>query len=73
LTYLPTDKYYFQFLANNAGYFKSEIEPIKIKGKKGAETLFEVDEHPREVSAEQLAKLPPVFKVYAFPKIITLG
>nr|CAD2201435.1 unnamed protein product [Meloidogyne enterolobii] len=49
-------------LANNAGYFKSEIEPIKIKGKKGAETLFEVDEHPREVSAEQLAKLPPVFK-----------
>ncbi|CAK5076745.1 unnamed protein product [Meloidogyne enterolobii] len=49
-------------LANNAGYFKSEIEPIKIKGKKGTETLFEVDEHPREVSAEQLAKLPPVFK-----------
>ncbi|KAL7078657.1 hypothetical protein ACQ4LE_002538 [Meloidogyne hapla] len=49
-------------LANNAGYFKSEIEPIKMKGKKGEEKLFETDEHPREVSAEQLGNLPPVFK-----------
>ncbi|KAF7639938.1 hypothetical protein Mgra_00000379 [Meloidogyne graminicola] len=49
-------------LANNAGYFKSEIEPIKLKGKKGEEILFEIDEHPREVTLEQVAKLPPVFK-----------
>lgn len=48
-------------LANNAGYFKAEIEPVKVKGRKGEES-FEVDEHPREVTIENLAKLPPVFK-----------
>lgn len=30
------------FEANNAGYFKAEIEPIKLKDKKG-ETIFEID------------------------------
>lgn len=48
-------------LANNAGYFKSEIEPIKLKGRKGEE-IFDVDEHPRETTPESIAKLPPVFK-----------
>jgi hypothetical protein len=33
-----------------------------MKNKKG-EFLFEVDEHPREATPEQLAKLPAVFKV----------
>lgn len=32
-----------------------------MKGRKGEES-FEVDEHPREVTIENLAKLPPVFK-----------
>lgn len=49
------------FLANNAGYFKAEIEPIKIKGRKGEE-IFEIDEHPRETTPESFTKLPPVFK-----------
>jgi acetyl-CoA acyltransferase 2 len=48
-------------LANNAGYFKAEIEPVKLKGKKGEES-FEVDEHPREATIEGLSKLPAVFK-----------
>ncbi|KAI6171542.1 hypothetical protein M3Y97_01027900 [Aphelenchoides bicaudatus] len=48
-------------LANNAGYFKQEIEPLKLKTRKG-EVSFEVDEHPRETTPESLAKLPPVFK-----------
>lgn len=48
-------------LANNAGYFKAEIEGVKLKGRKGEE-VFEVDEHPRETTAESLAKLKPVFK-----------
>ncbi|KAI1724753.1 acetyl-CoA acetyltransferase [Ditylenchus destructor] len=48
-------------LANNAGYFKAEIEPMKLKSKKGEE-VFEVDEHPRETTPESLAKLQPVFK-----------
>lgn len=50
-------------IANSAGHFKAEIEPIKLKGrKKGEEHLFEVDEQPRETTPEQIAKLPSVFK-----------
>jgi len=49
-------------LANNGGWFKAEIEPISVKSKKGAETAFEVDEHPRETTPESLGKLPSVFK-----------
>ncbi|KAI6180310.1 3-ketoacyl-CoA thiolase, mitochondrial [Aphelenchoides besseyi] len=48
-------------LANNAGYFKKEIEALKLKSRKG-EIAFEVDEHPRETTIESLQKLPPVFK-----------
>jgi acetyl-CoA acyltransferase 2 len=47
-------------LANNNGHFKQEIEPMKIKSRKG-EILFEVDEHPSETTLESLAKLPPAF------------
>ncbi|XP_003370269.1 acetyl-CoA acetyltransferase [Trichinella spiralis] len=48
-------------LANNNGYFKQEIVPVKVKTKKGEEN-FEVDEHPRETSMEILGKLPSAFK-----------
>uniref|UniRef100_A0AC35TRZ6 3-ketoacyl-CoA thiolase, mitochondrial n=1 Tax=Rhabditophanes sp. KR3021 TaxID=114890 RepID=A0AC35TRZ6_9BILA len=48
-------------LAQNAGYFKKEIAPITIKGKKG-EVVFEVDEHPRQTSIEKLASLKSVFQ-----------
>jgi acetyl-CoA acyltransferase 2 len=48
--------------ANDQGHFKDEIEPIKIKGKKGQEESFDTDEHPRSQSTiEQLSKLPAVF------------
>lgn len=62
-----TDRYALQSQqrwkkANDQGSFKDEIEPIKVKGKKGDE-LFDTDEHPRPQSTlEQLAKLPAVFK-----------
>uniref|UniRef100_A0A914BUD8 Mitochondrial 3-ketoacyl-coa thiolase n=1 Tax=Acrobeloides nanus TaxID=290746 RepID=A0A914BUD8_9BILA len=48
-------------LSNNNGYFKNEITPIKIKGKKG-EVSFEVDEHPRDTTIEILSGLKPVFQ-----------
>ncbi|KRZ15067.1 3-ketoacyl-CoA thiolase, mitochondrial [Trichinella zimbabwensis] len=48
-------------LANNNGYFKQEIVPVKVKTKKG-EVNFEVDEHPRETSMEILGKLHSAFK-----------
>jgi acetyl-CoA C-acetyltransferase len=48
-------------LAIESGRFAEEIVPVPIKEKKGART-FNVDEHPRaEITAQSLAKLPPVF------------
>src|SRR5579863_7891109 len=42
--------------------FEDEIAPVTITGKKGEQTVFAADEHPRsETSAASLAKLPPVF------------
>ena len=43
------------------GTFKDEIIPVPIKTKKQT-TLFEIDEHPRLTSIEELAKLKAVFK-----------
>nr|XP_060617231.1 3-ketoacyl-CoA thiolase, mitochondrial [Anolis sagrei ordinatus] len=48
--------------AHEAGYFKAEMAPIEVKTKKGKQSV-EMDEHPRpDVTLEQLAKLPLVFK-----------
>jgi len=45
------------------GKFKEEIVPLKIKQPKGAETIFDTDEHPRfGTTVESLAKLQPAFK-----------
>jgi len=45
-----------------AGKFKEEIVPIKIPQRKGDAIVFEKDEHPRQASLEELAKLKPAFK-----------
>ncbi|XP_062898679.1 3-ketoacyl-CoA thiolase, mitochondrial [Mobula hypostoma] len=48
--------------AHDAGYFNEEMAPIDVKTKKGKEALAQ-DEHPRpQTTAEQMAKLPTVFK-----------
>ena len=47
--------------AIGAGLFKEEIVPYEIRSKKGV-VVFDQDEHPRETSMAQLAKLVPVFK-----------
>ncbi len=47
--------------AIKSGRFKDEIVPIELKTKKGS-TIFDTDEHPREVTLEKLAKMTPVFK-----------
>ena len=41
--------------------FKGEIVPVEIKIKKEVK-LFDIDEHPRENTVEDLAKLSPAFK-----------
>lgn len=47
--------------AIEGGWFKDEIVPVIVQGKKGEQT-FAVDEHPRFGStAEALSKLRPVF------------
>ena len=44
------------------GRFRSQVVAVEVPGRKGP-VRFEVDEHVRaEVSAEQLAKMKPVFK-----------
>jgi acetyl-CoA C-acetyltransferase len=48
--------------ARKAGWFADEIVPVTVPGPKG-DTLVRDDEHPRDgVTAEALAKLPPVFR-----------
>ena len=54
-----SQKKYFEALA--AGKWKDEILPITIKGPGAEESVFEVDEHPRQTSLEKLASLKPVF------------
>jgi acetyl-CoA C-acetyltransferase len=49
--------------ARQAGRFRDEIVPVTVPGSKGRTTVVETDEHPRDgVTAESLAKLPPVFR-----------
>ena len=44
------------------GVFDEEIVPVEVKGRKGAVTVFDTDEGPREgVTAESLGKLRPCF------------
>jgi acetyl-CoA C-acetyltransferase len=44
------------------GRFKNQIHPVRLKTRKG-ETVFDTDEHVRpDASAEDLAKLRPVFR-----------
>ncbi|MEE8110298.1 MAG: acetyl-CoA C-acetyltransferase [bacterium] len=48
--------------AISSGRLADEIVPVIVKGRKGEETPFQVDEHPRpDITPEKLAKLPPVF------------
>lgn len=45
------------------GKFKQEILPVPIPQRKGAPKIFDTDEHPcKDIFAENLSKLPMVFK-----------
>ena len=48
--------------ATAAGYFKEQILPVEIPGKRGSITVVDTDEHIRaDVSLEDMAKLKPAF------------
>jgi acetyl-CoA acyltransferase len=48
--------------AQTAGHLAREIAPVTIAGAKGASTVVDKDEHPRETSLEALAKLKPIVR-----------
>jgi acetyl-CoA C-acetyltransferase len=48
--------------AQREGAFAREIVPVEVPGRKGAVTVVDRDETPRETSLEALAKLQPAFK-----------
>jgi 3-oxoadipyl-CoA thiolase len=45
--------------AASSGYFAKEIVAVEIAGRKGETVKVDRDEHPRETTLEQLAKLKP--------------
>ena len=48
--------------ASAAGYFKEQILPVEIPGKRGSITVVDTDEHIRaDVSLEDMARLKPAF------------
>jgi 3-oxoadipyl-CoA thiolase len=53
-----------------AGYFAKEIVAVEIAGRKGEIVKVDRDEHPRETTLEQLAKLKPFVRN---PGTITAG
>jgi len=49
--------------AQEAGFFAREIAPVEVKGKKGAVSVVDRDEHPRaDTTLEQLAALKTPFR-----------
>jgi acetyl-CoA C-acetyltransferase len=48
--------------AQKSGAFDAELVKVEVPGRKGAVTVVERDESPRETSLESLAKLQPAFK-----------
>jgi len=44
------------------GFFEAELIPVSIPQRKGAPIVVSRDEHPRETTLEQLAKLPTPFR-----------
>lgn len=49
-------------MAQNAGFFKSEIAPVVIPQRKSDSIIVDTDEHPRaDTTAAALTKLRPVF------------
>ena len=48
--------------AIEAGRFADQLVPVEVVGRKGAVTVVDRDEHPRETSLEALAALRPAFR-----------
>ena len=59
---LATESHRRAAAATAAGYFKEQILPVEIPGKRGKVTIVDSDEHIRaDVSLDDMAKLRPAF------------
>jgi acetyl-CoA C-acetyltransferase len=59
---LATESHRRAAAATAAGYFKEQILPVEIPGKRGKVTVVDTDEHIRaDVSLEDMARLRPAF------------
>ena len=59
---LATESHRRAAAATAAGYFKEQILPVEIPGKRGKVTIVDSDEHIRaDVSLEDMARLRPAF------------
>ena len=59
---LAAESYRRALAAIESGRFVEEIMPVPVPGKKGAVTMFAVDECPTPTSYETLGKMKPAFK-----------
>jgi acetyl-CoA C-acetyltransferase len=58
---LAAESHHRAAAATGAGYFKEQITPVEVKGRKGTVTV-EADEHIRaDVTTDDLARLKPAF------------
>jgi len=49
--------------AMETGRFRDEIVPVRVPGRKGADTVVDTDEHPRpQTTVETLAAMKPAFR-----------
>ena len=59
---LAVESHHRAAAARDHGYFKEQITPVEVPGRKGTTTTVDTDEHIREnVSADDMAKLRPAF------------
>ena len=56
-----TESYRRAIKAMDEGWFKEEIVPVEVPGRKGAVTIFEEDESPRSVRFDKIPELRPAF------------
>jgi acetyl-CoA C-acetyltransferase len=60
---LATESHRRAAAATAAGYFKEQILPVEIPGRKGKVTVVDTDEHIRpDVSLDDMARLRPAFE-----------
>lgn len=48
--------------AQNEGWFKDEIVPVQVGGRKGEVTVIDTDEEPQKVKFEKIPELRPAFQ-----------